>query len=90
MEVKLDTEFVSIPRMANFSPKPRETLASGQEVSFAETDAINGALAQTPAARPEEVQRAKALLSSDHYPPQVMMEKISRLLAVMSGESHSQ
>ena len=90
MEVKLDTEIVSISRMADFPLRPKATAASGQEVSFAQTDALNGALAQRPAVRPEEVQRAKGLLSSEHYPPQVMMEKISRLLAVMSGKSQSQ
>jgi hypothetical protein len=90
MEVRLDTEIISIPRMANFPSKPSSPAARAQEVSFAQTDAINGALAQTPAVRPEEVQRAKTLLSSEHYPPQVMMEKISRLLAVMSGKSQSE
>jgi hypothetical protein len=90
MEVKLNTELVSIPRMANFPSKASATEASAQEVSFPQADAINGALAQAPGVRPEEVQRAKALLSSEHYPPQVMMEKISRLLAVMSGKTPSE
>jgi hypothetical protein len=87
MEVKLDTEFISIARITNSATRPRAVAATGQDASFGQTDALNGALAQAPDVRPGEVERAKAFVSTESYPPQVMMQKIARLLAVMSDES---
>ena len=87
MEVKLDTGIVSISRVVNLPPKPKATASSGQEVSFGQTGAINEGLSQTPEVRPEEVERARALISTEYYPPQVIMQEIARLLAVMSDGS---
>jgi hypothetical protein len=87
MEVRLDTEIISVARITNSATKPKAVTATGPEVSFGQTEALNGALAQVPDVRPGEVERAKAFVSTESYPPQVMMQKIARLLAVMSDES---
>jgi hypothetical protein len=84
MEVKLNTELVSATRATGPAPKPQPASAPGQQVSFDQSAALNDALTRTPAVRTDVVERAKALVSSEHYPPSEMVQKIARLLALAS------
>lgn len=53
----------------------------GDAASFQETDAVNGALLQTPEVRPEAVARARALIADVQYPPLSTVNAISNLFA---------
>jgi len=57
-------------------------------LSFQESQALERSLETAPETRAEEVARARQLIAHADYPPQVMIEKISLLLAVQmdSGE----
>ena len=48
---------------------------------FSESDALNQALADTPDVRAHEVDRARKLVASIHYPPTELIDGLSHLLA---------
>ena len=52
------------------------------QTAFATSDTLNRALALTPDVRAEKVAEAKALLEHGTYPPEVIIQKISALLAI--------
>ncbi len=49
---------------------------------FNRTDALRQALADTPDIRPEEVERARKLISTSQYPPPETLDRLARLLAI--------
>ena len=53
----------------------------GDSASFRETDAVNGALLQTPDIRSDAVARARALIADAQYPPLSTIHAISKLVA---------
>ena len=62
----------------------------GDAASFQETDAVNGALLQTPDVRPEAVARARALIADPQYPPPSTINAISNLVAANLNRDESQ
>lgn len=60
------------------APVPAETDA----VTFEGTRALEQKLADIPATRPAEVERARSLIADVKYPPQEMMSRIASLLAM--------
>ena len=62
----------------------------GDAASFQETDAVNGALLQTPEVRPEAVARAQALIADAQYPPLSTVHAISKLVAANLNQDESQ
>ena len=83
MEVKFNTEFSSIPRTSGAGPRKTAAAAAATEsVALNQSSALNSTLAQLPAVRPEVLERAKTLVSSEHYPPLETVDKIARLLAL--------
>ncbi len=87
MEVKLNSDIVSIARTTGLVPKSKADSAAVPEVSFAESEALDVALAQAPDVRADQVERGKALLSTESYPPPEIQQKIARLLAVALDET---
>jgi hypothetical protein len=66
---------------------PRQTTAQspslGQDqLALSSADALNSALDQTPAVRPDKAASAKRLLSDTTYPPDEVINALARLLAV--------
>lgn len=65
--------------------RPASPLRSGAQgadrAEFAQTDALQRALEQTPDIRPEAVWRARDLFQQVPYPPVEIIQGISRLLA---------
>ncbi len=53
-----------------------------EPASFEQTRALEQKLAQVPATRPEQVERARSLIEDVQYPPQEMMNRIASLLAL--------
>ena len=82
MEVKLNTEITSIPRTHDVAAKPGTPPAPGQDVSFDNSQALNQQLAQTPDVRSEAVKRSREMVASGHYPPDYVIETLSKLLAL--------
>lgn len=67
----------------------RTAAAPGDAGDFANADALRNALENTPDVRPEAVARARELVTSPHYPPEVMVRKLAQLFAVEFGGSRS-
>ncbi len=61
----------------------KETAELGEdETSFSTISSLSAALEGTPAVRLEKVMQAKRLLEDPNYPPQVVIHKLSTLLAM--------
>ena len=52
------------------------------QLAPSKTESLNRSLEQTPATRPDKVAEAKALIQDGSYPPEVIIRKISALLAI--------
>jgi anti-sigma28 factor (negative regulator of flagellin synthesis) len=61
------------------APEPRLGL---DKVALTATESLNRSLEQTPEMRAEKVAEAKALIQDGSYPPEVIIRKISALLAI--------
>lgn len=73
------------PTRTEMSPSAarRAPAAAGSEpASFEQTQALEQKLARTPDTRPEEVERARSLISDVQYPPEEMMNRLASLLAM--------
>ena len=78
----------SVPTPANVSTRPSmpraelpQALASNDSLSTEHAARLKAALAQTPALRPEVMERASPLAKDPGYPSAAIMGKIGRLLA---------
>jgi hypothetical protein len=60
----------------------RETRLGQDQINLDSTDQLNQALAQIPDARPEKVKEAQGLIQDSSYPPEVLVRKLSALLAI--------
>ena len=79
---------------AAVSATPRRVAAAGpqlgqDQLALNKTDSLNRALEQTPATRADKVAEAKALIQDGSYPPEVIIRKISALLAIKSDSDAS-
>jgi hypothetical protein len=50
--------------------------------SFERSQSVERALAETPAVRPEKVERARIYAADVKYPPDEVLERLSHLLAL--------
>ena len=57
-------------------------VADSEAASFEQTRALEQKLSQVPDSRPDQVDRARALVADVQYPPQEMMNRIASLLAL--------
>jgi hypothetical protein len=87
MEIKLNSDLNAVTRTRGLTPKVAKAAAEGAPASFEASEGLNQALAANPEVRPDEVARARALIASEQYPPDVMVERIARLLALHWGQS---
>lgn len=78
----------SVPTPANVSPRPSlpraelpQGLPANDSLNTEHAARLNAALAQTPALRPEVIERASALAKDPGYPSTAIMGKIGLLLA---------
>jgi hypothetical protein len=80
----------SVPTPANAALRPSTprtelpqaaAAAAGDSLSTDHASRLRAALAQTPALRPEVIERASALAKDPGYPSVAIMGKIGRLLA---------
>jgi len=83
MEINLNTNIDSVARATNVAPQGREIRPVQEQVSFADSEALNRALTVTPDVRTDEVRRATAkVLGAVPYPPEETVAKIAHLLAL--------
>ena len=74
-----DASAVSATPGRAVAPQP----SLGQDkLAFTTTESLNRSLEQTPEARADKVAEAKALIQNGSYPPEVIIRKISALLAI--------
>jgi len=78
----------SVPTPANVAPRPStpraelpQALAANDSLNTEHAVRLKAALAQTPALRPEVVERASALAKDPGYPSTAIMGKIGHLIA---------
>ena len=64
------------------APAAREPRLEEDKVALATSDTLNQALEETPETRADKVAEAKGLLQNGSYPPAVIIQKISALLAI--------
>lgn len=84
MEVNLRPNVDAVVRTTPGQTPVRETRAVREAVSFAGTEALNGALAGVPEVRLQVVERAKELANDASYPPPEIIKRIANLLAMDS------
>lgn len=58
-----------------------------QDVPFQKTEALEDKLKEIPVVRPEQVERARSLVSDLKYPPDEMLNGIAHLLAMQIGKN---
>jgi hypothetical protein len=88
MDVTLNTEALnSLARTAGVAPKPTSGSAPKADASFKQSESLNQTLDVLPPLRVGEVERAKGLVSSEHYPPLETMRRLARLLAITDDSS---
>jgi hypothetical protein len=86
MEIK-KVNFTNVPGPAAAKRSNSTAKSATDGVSLSDSTALEGALASVPDSRPEAVQRAKDLLADPNYPPLVLIQKLSRLLATNTDTS---
>jgi hypothetical protein len=69
------------PRTSTFRAEQPQALAAADSLSTDNITRLKLALEQTPALRPEVIERASALAKDPGYPSAEIMGKIGRLLA---------
>ena len=82
--MQIDTSFFASTNAKAISSNPiRPTTAKAADpAEFAATQALDLALHSAPDIRPEKVERAARLLEDPNYPPQELIRRLSRLIAV--------
>jgi len=68
----------------NASPPATDT------VSLSTSGSLNSQMSQMSTVRPEEVARAKSLVSDTQYPPDYVLKRIAVLLAINPNSSSSE
>ncbi len=85
---------ISAGAVQKVTPKPIATISAKAAVtdsaSFGRTDAVSSALQQIPDVRADAVAKARSLLNDDNYPPQVVLNTISNLIATKLHQDSSQ
>ena len=67
-------------------PPPPPTAANVPSPALSQQAAFTAQVAAQPTVRPEQVERAKQLLSSPNYPPRAIVEAVSKLIADSQSE----
>jgi hypothetical protein len=74
-----DAAAVSATHSRVAAAKPR---LGQDQLAVSTTESLNRSLELTPATRTDKVAEAKALIQDGSYPPEVIIRKISALLAI--------
>ena len=80
-----------IPQAGPSQPtaRRRTTSAAPDSVSFSTSDSLKRQLSQISTVRPEQVARAKELVSDPSYPPDYVINRIAALLAIHAKTNSS-
>ena len=84
MEIEFNTKS-RIPQAETSQPvAKRDTTppAAADTVSFSASDSLKTQLSKGATSRPEQVARAKELVSDANYPPDYVLKRIASLLAI--------
>ena len=71
---------------ASTPPPPPPPAADVSSPVISQQATFVAQVAAQPAVRPEQVERAKQLLSSPNYPPRAIVEAVSKLIADSQAE----
>lgn len=82
--MEIDFNAARIPPAESSLPaaKTVPTPMASATVSFAASDALKNQLDALPTVRPEQVAKARDLVSASDYPPDYLLKRIANLLAV--------
>lgn len=83
MRVNPNSEASAVSAASNRSVV-REPRLGQDKLALTTSESLNSALQQTPEVRAEKVAAARALIQDGSYPPEVIIRKISALLAIKS------
>ena len=85
---------ISAGAVQKVTAKPVATTSAKAAVtdsaSFGRTDAVSSGLQQIPDVRADAVAKARSLLNDDNYPPQVVLNAISKLIATKLNQDSPQ
>ena len=75
-----------VARAATPPPPPPPPAADVSSPVISQKATFVAQVAAQPAVRPEQVERAKQLLSSPNYPPRAIVESVAKLIADSQSE----
>ena len=82
MEIKFNIGRIPEAESSKPAAKRETTPASPDTVSFSTSDSLNSQLSNLSTVRPEQVAKAKELVSDTNYPPDYLLSRIATLLAI--------
>ena len=77
---------VGVARASTPPPSPPPPAANAPLPAISQQSAFTAQVAAQATVRPEQVERAKQLLSSPNYPPRAIVEAVSKLIAESQPE----
>jgi hypothetical protein len=86
MNIEFNTSRIPKPVSGEPVTKRDTTPTVADGASFPAATSLEARLNEIPAARPEKVELAKALISNSQYPPEDLLARIAVLLAIHSGQ----
>jgi hypothetical protein len=89
--MKIEFNTSRVPQMESSQPVAKRSGSSvaSDAVSFSASDSLKAQLNNISTVRPEQVARAKQLVSGGEYPPNYVLDRIAVLLAVHSKSNSS-
>lgn len=81
MEIEFNPSRIPKPEFSQLVARQSSSSAAPDAASFSTAASLQGKLNDVALVRPETVDRAKALLSDDKYPPGYVVDRIAALLA---------
>ncbi len=88
MEIKTNMNVGAVNGVIPAKPSQTPARTSAPD-PFASSNALEGALKSVPDSRPDEVERAKKLISDPNYPSADTVKKLSEFLADKLNSSQS-
>ena len=71
---------------ASTPPPPPPPAADVSSPAISQQAALTAQVAAQPTVRPDQVERAKQLLSSPNYPPRAILEAVAKLISDSQAE----
>jgi hypothetical protein len=89
MEIEFNTSRIPQAESGSTITRRDTTSAATDAVSFSTSDSLKSKLNNLSTARPEQVAKAKELVSNTTYPPDYVLKRVATLLAIKTQANSS-